>query len=147
MPDKRQAIIWTNDGLFYWCICGFLGISINLEFYENLNCVFLLKILYTKWYPWENKIIWLSISILNAPMFCISWWMFFCIIPLGRNACGQAHILSYQQDAGWFVCDTPKKSLFREEDSIEYILITSLQFISFLVCVICNVRKQMRYCY
>ena len=26
-PNRRQAIIWTNDGLDYWCIYASLGLN------------------------------------------------------------------------------------------------------------------------
>ena len=32
VPDRRQAIIWTNDGLVYWPIYTSLGLN---EFLEN----------------------------------------------------------------------------------------------------------------
>ena len=27
VPNRRQAIIWTNDGLVYWRICVSIGLS------------------------------------------------------------------------------------------------------------------------
>ena len=35
-PIRRQAIIWSNDGLVYWCICASLGLNkLTMTMYDD----------------------------------------------------------------------------------------------------------------
>ena len=36
MPIRQQAIIWSNDGLVYWCICASLGLNkLTMTIYDD----------------------------------------------------------------------------------------------------------------